>query len=157
MVDFCTLRQASLACLALQPREPQIRSASFKRVPLGATQSNLYGKATQEMFEQLSERFQGAFRSLTGRGRLSEANIEEAFRFLAHNYSAGDRVFVFGFSRGAAQARALTHFLDWLGGVPAKGDAYFGPLFFLHWVKTRGHGRPEDVRTAGGADDDIGL
>jgi signal recognition particle subunit SRP54 len=32
------------------------------------------------MFEQLSERFQGAFRSLTGRGRLSEANIEEAMR-----------------------------------------------------------------------------
>jgi len=32
------------------------------------------------MFEQLSERFQGAFRSLTGRGRLTEANIEEALR-----------------------------------------------------------------------------
>jgi signal recognition particle subunit SRP54 len=32
------------------------------------------------MFEQLSERFQSAFRSLTGRGRLSEANIEEALR-----------------------------------------------------------------------------
>ena len=41
---------------------------------------NLYGKATHGMFEQLSERFQGAFRSLTGRGRLSEANIEEALR-----------------------------------------------------------------------------
>lgn len=79
-----------------------------------------------------------------------EANIEEAFRFLAHNFAAGDRVFVFGFSRGAAQARALTHFLDWLGGVPAKGDAYFGPLFFLHWIKTRGAGRSEDVTTADG-------
>ncbi len=32
------------------------------------------------MFEQLSDRLQGAFRSLTGRGRLSEANIEEALR-----------------------------------------------------------------------------
>ncbi|MCK4409609.1 MAG: signal recognition particle receptor subunit alpha, partial [Candidatus Eisenbacteria sp.] len=32
------------------------------------------------MFEQLSGRFQSAFRSLTGRGRLSEANIEEALR-----------------------------------------------------------------------------
>ena len=32
------------------------------------------------MFEQLSERFQSAFRSLTGRGKLSEANIEEALR-----------------------------------------------------------------------------
>jgi signal recognition particle subunit SRP54 len=32
------------------------------------------------VFEQLSERFQGAFKLLTGRGRLSEANIEEAMR-----------------------------------------------------------------------------
>jgi signal recognition particle subunit SRP54 len=32
------------------------------------------------MFEQLSERFQSAFRSLTGRGKLSEANIEDALR-----------------------------------------------------------------------------
>jgi len=79
-----------------------------------------------------------------------EANIEEAFRFLAHNYSAGDEVFIFGFSRGAAQARALTHFLSWLGGVPAKSDAYFGPLFFLHYVRTSGRGRPEDVTTTNG-------
>jgi len=79
-----------------------------------------------------------------------EANIEEAFRFLAHNHSAGDEVFIFGFSRGAAQARALTHFLDWLGGVPAKSDAYFGPLLFLHYVRTRGQGRPEDVSTSDG-------
>jgi uncharacterized protein (DUF2235 family) len=79
-----------------------------------------------------------------------EANIEEAFRFLAHNHSAGDEVFIFGFSRGAAQARALTHFLDWLGGVPSKSDAYFGPLFFLHYVRTRGQGRPEEVCTTDG-------
>ena len=86
-----------------------------------------------------------------------EANIEQAFRFLAHNYAAGDRVFVFGFSRGAAQARALTHFLDWLGGVPAKGDAYFGPLFFLHWVETRGRGCPEDVTTSDGRRPDLPM
>ena len=86
-----------------------------------------------------------------------EANIEEAFRFLAHNHTPGDRVFIFGFSRGAAQARALTHFLDWLGGVPSKGDAYFGPLFFLHWVESRGRGRPEDVSTADGRRPDLPM
>ncbi|MFH1501958.1 MAG: signal recognition particle protein [Candidatus Eisenbacteria bacterium] len=32
------------------------------------------------MFDQLSERLTGAFRSLTGRGKLTEANIEEALR-----------------------------------------------------------------------------
>ncbi len=101
------------------------------------------GRANRAL--SLADRFLGG---IWGAG--FEANIEEAFRFLAHNHTPGDRVFIFGFSRGAAQARALTHFLDWLGGVPAKGDTYFGPLFFLHWVKTRGLGRPEDVVTADG-------
>jgi len=32
------------------------------------------------MFDQLSDRLQSAFKSLTGRGRLSESNIEEAMR-----------------------------------------------------------------------------
>jgi len=85
-----------------------------------------------------------------GWGAGFESNVEEAFRFLAHNHREGDRIFIFGFSRGAAQARALTHFLDWLGGVPAKSDAYFGPLFFLHYVRTRGAGRPNEVTTADG-------
>ncbi len=85
-----------------------------------------------------------------GWGAGFESNVEEAFRFLSHNHREGDRIFVFGFSRGAAQARALTHFLDWLGGIPAKADAYFGPLFFLHYVRTRGAGRPDEVTTADG-------
>ena len=38
------------------------------------------GDEVLEMFEQLSERFQVALRALTGRGRLSEANIEDALR-----------------------------------------------------------------------------
>ncbi len=85
-----------------------------------------------------------------GWGAGFESNVEEAFRFVTHNYREGDQIFVFGFSRGAAEARALTHFLDWLGGVPAKSDAYFGPLLFLHYVTTRGAGRPEEVATADG-------
>jgi len=96
-------------------------------------------------WHSLADRFLGG---IWGAGFA--ANIEEAFRFLTHNHTPGDQVFIFGFSRGAAQARALTHFLDWLGGVPAKGDAYFGPLFFLHYIRTRGRGRPEDVSTVDG-------
>lgn len=86
-----------------------------------------------------------------------ENGIEEAFRFLVHNHRQGDAVFVFGFSRGAAQARALTRFIDWLGGVPAKGDAYFGPLYFLHWVRSRGAGDPAQVITSDGRRPDSPL
>ncbi|MCL6667524.1 DUF2235 domain-containing protein [Streptomyces panaciradicis] len=42
-------------------------------------------------------------------------NLEEAYRFLVHNYRSGDRIFVFGFSRGAYTAQALTGMLRTVG------------------------------------------
>ncbi|MYA88720.1 MAG: DUF2235 domain-containing protein [Boseongicola sp. SB0662_bin_57] len=79
-----------------------------------------------------------------------EANVEEAASFLALNYTPGDHVFVFGFSRGAAQARALSNFLSWMGGIPPKDDAYYVPLFFRHYLKARGNGAPSDVKNSDG-------
>ena len=79
-----------------------------------------------------------------------EANIEEAVTFLVNNYIEGDRVFLFGFSRGAAQARGLTRFLDWMGGIPSKHDAYFVPLFFQTYVRSRGEADPTSVTTGRG-------
>lgn len=71
-----------------------------------------------------------------------EANVEQAVTFLANNYLEGDTVYIFGFSRGAAQARALTHFLDWMGGLPNQADAYYIPRFFREYLKLNGQGDP---------------
>ena len=38
-------------------------------------------------------------------------NVEDAYRFLCHNYSEGDRIFLFGFSRGAYTARSTAGFI----------------------------------------------
>lgn len=67
-----------------------------------------------------------------------ESNIEDAYHFLAHNYVAGDEVYLFGFSRGAAQVRALARFLDWVGGVPQKADAYYIPVLYRHYLESHG-------------------
>jgi Uncharacterized alpha/beta hydrolase domain (DUF2235) len=67
-----------------------------------------------------------------------EGNVEDALSFLALNYAPGDEVYIFGFSRGAATARAVTRFLDWSGGVPVKGDAYYLPRLFRRYVISRG-------------------
>ncbi|MET4168319.1 MULTISPECIES: DUF2235 domain-containing protein [Gordonia] len=40
-------------------------------------------------------------------GRGLDANLVDAYRFLALNYEPGDEIFVFGFSRGAYTARSL--------------------------------------------------
>ena len=52
---------------------------------------------------------------VTGFG--TKVRIQEAYRFLAWNYdrTAGDRVYLFGFSRGAFAARALAGFVGLIG------------------------------------------
>jgi uncharacterized protein (DUF2235 family) len=74
-----------------------------------------------------------------------ETNIEDALTFLVHNYSDGDEVYIFGFSRGAATARALTQFIAWMFGMPKKIDAYFIPLIFRYYIKTKGNLKSDTV------------
>jgi len=73
-----------------------------------------------------------------GWGAGFESNVDDAVTFLAHNYLEGDQVYIFGFSRGAATARGLTRFIDWMGGLPIKRDAYFIPFFLRRYVETKG-------------------
>jgi hypothetical protein len=42
-------------------------------------------------------------------------NIADAYQFLMHVYEAGDRIYIFGFSRGAYTARALCGLLQFVG------------------------------------------
>lgn len=67
-----------------------------------------------------------------------EENVENAVHFLAQNFEANDDVFIFGFSRGAATARAVTEFLAWNHGLPEKDDAYYLPRLFLAYVQSHG-------------------
>jgi len=69
-----------------------------------------------------------------------EGNVEDALHFLTLNFRPGDEVFIFGFSRGSAEARAVTHFLDWNGGLPQKQDAYYLPILFREYIKPQGQG-----------------
>ncbi|MEO1368176.1 MAG: DUF2235 domain-containing protein, partial [Acidobacteriota bacterium] len=64
------------------------------------------------------------------RGAGFEANIEDAYLFLALNYRPGDELFLFGFSRGAASVRGLARFIDWMGGLVPSEDSYWIPRYF---------------------------
>lgn len=50
------------------------------------------------------------------------ANLKDAYRFLMETYEPGDRVFVFGFSRGAYTARVLAGLLRMCGLLPRGND-----------------------------------
>jgi hypothetical protein len=67
-----------------------------------------------------------------------EDNIERALTFLVLNHGPGDQVFIFGFSRGAAAAQAVTRFLDWASGLPIKRDAYYLPRLFRKYLNSGG-------------------
>jgi len=45
-------------------------------------------------------------------------NIQECYTFIFENYEAGDHIYLFGFSRGAATVRSLTSFINYFGVLP---------------------------------------
>jgi len=63
-------------------------------------------------------------------------NLAEVFKFLIQNYECGDRVFVFGFSRGAFTARALTGLLR-LVGLPRPGSENLVPYAIGMYTRNR--------------------
>ncbi|HMO03711.1 MAG TPA: DUF2235 domain-containing protein [Kiritimatiellia bacterium] len=60
------------------------------------------------------------FRKVTGNigGMGISRNIKQCYRFIFEHYEAGDRIFLFGFSRGAATMRSLSGFIHHFGILP---------------------------------------
>jgi uncharacterized protein (DUF2235 family) len=72
----------------------------------------------------------------TGKGL--DANIRRAYEWLIENYSDGDEIFIFGFSRGAYTARSLAGLIwDSQTGIPHRGR----PAFFALQAFRRGNDR----------------
>ncbi len=60
------------------------------------------------------------WRKATGNiaGRGFSKNVIQCYEFIFQNYEDGDKVFLFGFSRGAATVRSLTSFIHLFGILP---------------------------------------
>ncbi len=60
------------------------------------------------------------WRKLTGNvgGMGISKNIRDCYEFIFDNYSAGDQVYLFGFSRGATTVRSLSSFIHLFGILP---------------------------------------
>ena len=86
--------------------------------------------------------------SVTGRGITR--NITDCYVNILDNYDPGDRIFLFGFSRGAYTARCVANLLE-LCGVPALGrDGQPFPRRSAHVTTRRRRSgtarRPPDAR-----------
>lgn len=61
-------------------------------------------------------------------GQGMEARIKSGYDFIAKNYKQGDDIYIFGFSRGAHEARSLAGFISYVG-IPemTEKSTSFGP------------------------------
>ncbi|KAG8800318.1 hypothetical protein FRC20_007719 [Serendipita sp. 405] len=78
----------------------------------------------------LSDGLSGAF------GYGVDLHIKEAYTFFSINYEAGDRLFLFGFSRGAFTARAIASLICNAGLVKKRYLQYL-PMIYEEYMKRR--------------------
>lgn len=81
------------------------------------------GTANEFPASSIAAKVGGFFRKLGGLALGSGAfeNIAQAYEFLVRNYRDGDRIFLFGFSRGAFTARAVGGMLNMFGLIHEAG------------------------------------
>ena len=86
------------------------------------------------------------WRKVTGNafGAGFSKNILQCYRFIYDNYEAGDKIFLLGFSRGAATVRSLANFIHYFGILPKARPELIKRAWKLYRV-----GRQEGL---GGAD-----
>lgn len=59
-------------------------------------------------------------------------NLLDCYRFLFKNYQAGDKVYLFGFSRGAATVRSLSGFVHLFGILPQSREDLIQEAFKIY-------------------------
>src|SRR3546814_20567982 len=73
---------------------------------------------------------------------VCSSDLVSLYRSIIYNYSPGDEIYLFGFSRGAFTVRSLAGFMK-LAGFIEKDDDYYTPDFYDCYEAGRGTGTPE--------------
>lgn len=76
------------------------------------------------------------WRKITGNimGNGFSKNILDCYRFLFKNYQSGDKVYLFGFSRGAATVRSLSGFIHLFGILPQSREDLIEKAFKIYQI-----------------------
>lgn len=64
-------------------------------------------------------------------------NIEDCYRFIFENFEAGDSIYLFGFSRGAATVRSLSGFIHAFGILPKSRPELIKQAYKLYKIKNK--------------------
>jgi len=76
------------------------------------------------------------WRKVTGAigGMGFSKNIKQCYQFIFENFEADDKVFMFGFSRGAATVRSLSAFIHLFGILPKSRADLIGEAFKIYQI-----------------------
>lgn len=79
------------------------------------------------------------WRKLTGNvgGAGISKNILECYEFIFENYSAGDHIYLFGFSRGATTVRSLSGFIHLFGILPKSRNELLKQAYKIYEISDR--------------------
>ena len=69
-------------------------------------------------------------------GAGMDKNIKECYRFIFENYQAGDKIYLFGFSRGAATVRSLSSFIHYFGILPQSRPELIDEAYNIYTIKS---------------------
>ena len=74
------------------------------------------------------------WRKITGNiaGAGFNQNVLQCYKFIYDNYNSGDKIFLFGFSRGAATVRSLASFINYFGILPKSRPELIKQAFKLY-------------------------
>jgi uncharacterized protein (DUF2235 family) len=77
------------------------------------------------------------WRKLSGNicGAGISKNILECYTFIFDNYEAGDQIYLFGFSRGAATVRSLSSFIHYFGIMPKSRPELIAKAYKIYKSK----------------------
>ena len=65
-------------------------------------------------------------------------NIKDCYTFIFENYEAGDHIYLFGFSRGAATVRSLSGFIDAFGILPQSRPELIDQAYGIYEIDNDG-------------------
>ncbi len=68
-------------------------------------------------------------------GRGFSENVRQCYEFIFRNFEDGDKIFLFGFSRGAATVRSLTGFIHLFGVLPRSRGKLIEDAWKIYKVK----------------------
>jgi len=71
----------------------------------------------------------------SGAGLGFSKNVKDCYRFIFENFQAGDRIYLFGFSRGAATVRSLSSFIHLFGILPKSREELIDEAYRIYRIK----------------------